>query len=72
MINLSNFFKRKRSKKISRVEAIIKMKGKDENAEPIKVGSELIFGWDIDLNLKEFSNEQIEEFYDKEAGDEKH
>ena len=57
---------------MSRVEAIIKMKGKDENAEPIKVGSELIFGWDIDLNLKEFTDKQIEEFYDKEADNEKH
>ena len=57
---------------MSRVEAIIKMKGKDENAEPIKVGSELIFGWDIDLNLKEFTDKQIQEFYDKEADDEKH
>ena len=57
---------------MTRVEAIIKMKGKDENAEPIKVGNELIFGWDIDLNLKEFTDKQIEEFYDKEADNEKH
>ncbi len=57
---------------MSRTDAIIKMKGADKDTAPIKIGEELIFSWDIDLNLKEFSDEQIEEFYDKEADDEKH
>jgi len=52
---------------MQRVEAIIKMKGTDVDAAPIEVKSESIFAWDIDLNLDEFSDEQIEQFYDAEV-----
>ena len=52
---------------MQRVEAIIKMKGAVVDAAPIEVESELIFAWDIDLNLDEFSDEQIEQFYDAEV-----
>ncbi|WP_193149788.1 hypothetical protein [Sulfurimonas sediminis] len=52
---------------MQRVEAIIKMKGADVDAVPIEVESELIFAWDINLNLDEFSDKQIEQFYDAEV-----
>ena len=52
---------------MQRVEAIIKMKGADVDTAPIEVESELIFAWDIDLNLDEVSDEQIEQFYDAEV-----
>jgi len=56
---------------MKRVDAIIKMKGVIEETPPIKTGDELIYPWDINLDLNEFADEQIEEFYDKEATDEK-
>jgi len=52
---------------MTRVEVIIKMKGADVDAAPIETDGELIFAWDIDLNLDEFSDEQIEQFYDVEV-----
>lgn len=55
---------------MKRIEAIVKMKGAVINTAPIEVESELIFSWDIDLNLNEFSDEQIEAFYDAELEDE--
>ena len=56
---------------MKRIDAIIQMKGADTNAAPIEVKGELIFGWDININLDDFSDEQIEQFYDAEAKDEK-
>lgn len=56
---------------MKRIDGIIQMKGADTNASPIEIDGKLIFAWDIDLNLDEFSDEQIEEFYDAEVKDEK-
>ena len=56
---------------MTRIEAIIKMKGADIKTAPIKVEGELIYPWDINFDFNEFNNEQIEEFYDMEAEDEK-
>jgi hypothetical protein len=74
MINISNILKsllKRQRGEMSRAEAIMKMKGADEDAYPILIKNESIFSWDIDLNLKEFSDEQIEEFYDAEVEDER-
>jgi len=56
---------------MTRIEAIIKMRGADIKTAPLKVEGELIFPWDINFDFSEFSDEQIEEFYDMEAEDEK-
>lgn len=56
---------------MTRLEAIMKMRGADIKTAPIKVDNELIYPWDINFDFSEFSNEQIEEFYDVEVEDEK-
>jgi hypothetical protein len=56
---------------MKRLEAIMKMKGADIKTAPLKVENELIFPWDINFDFSDFSNEQIEEFYDVEVEDEK-
>jgi len=56
---------------MTRIEAILKMKGADIKTAPLKVDDELIYPWDINFDFSEFSNEQIEEFYDLEIEDEK-
>lgn len=58
---------------MKRIDAIKKMLGAANNAAPIETPSnESIYPWDINLDLSEFSDEQIEEFYDaQEVQDEK-
>lgn len=51
---------------MKRVDAIKKMLGVANDAAPIEFENELIYPWDINLDLLEFSDEQIEEFYDAE------
>ncbi len=52
---------------MTRIEAILKMRGAAENATPLKYENELIYPWDINLNLSEFADDQIKEFYDLEV-----
>ena len=52
---------------MTRIEAIQKMRGAAFSAAPLKYENELIYPWDINLNLSEFADEQIEEFYDAEV-----
>jgi hypothetical protein len=56
---------------MTRLEAIMKMKGANIKTAPLHVDGELIYPWDINFDFSEFSNEQIEEFYDMEIEDEK-
>ena len=56
---------------MTRIEAILKMKGADIKTAPLRVDDELIYPWDINFDFSEFSDEQIEEFYDLEIEDEK-
>ncbi len=57
---------------MKRVDAIKKMLGAASDAAPIEFVNELIYPWDINLDLSEFTDEQIEEFYDaQEVQDEK-
>lgn len=52
---------------MKRADAIKKMLEAANDAAPIETqNNELIYPWDINLDLSEFSDEQIEEFYDAE------
>jgi len=48
---------------MKKIDAIKQMLGADQNTSPIKIDDELIFPWDINIDLKNFSDEQIETFY---------
>lgn len=54
-----------------RVAVIKMMFGVAADTAPLEFENELIYPWDINLDLSEFADEQIEEFYDAEVQDEK-
>jgi hypothetical protein len=54
---------------MTRIKAIKQMKGA-LNKDALLVDNEQIQYWDIDIDLTNFTDEEIENFYDHEIGDE--